>query len=139
MVWAGVTVIVPILSADIDLNTDAWLTFTQRFFIVIVLTIPFEIRDLQYDVASLKTLPQQLGLTKVKALGVFLLIICLFMEEFKDGFSTRYFLSLLIVCLLIAAVLSGSSKKQFKYFASFWVEAIPIVWLGILLLLRYLF
>lgn len=139
LVWAGVTVIVPILSTDIDLNTDSWLTFVQRFFIVVALTIPFDIRDLQYDVASLKTLPQQFGIIRVKVFGLFLLLMCLFIEGFKDEFSARYFLSLLIICLLIGTVLFGSGRKQLKYFASFWVEGIPIVWLGILLLLSILF
>ncbi len=139
LVWAGVTVVVPVLSAGVELNVDILLTFIQRFFIVIVLTIPFEIRDLEFDVASLRTLPQQLGITRVKALGFFLLLICMIMQGFKDEFSMRYFFSLLIACLLIGGALVGSSKQQFKYFASFWIEGIPIVWFGVLLLLSKLF
>jgi len=139
LVWAGVTVMVPIISAAADLNTDVLLTFMQRFFIVIVLTIPFEIRDLEFDVASLRTLPQQFGIRRVKVLGVLLLVICLIIEGFKDEFSAEHFISLLIVCALIASALIGSNKKQFKYFASFWIEGIPIVWLGVLLLISNLF
>ena len=139
LVWAGVTVIVPLLSVGVELNADILLTFIQRFFIVIVLTIPFEIRDLQFDVASLRTLPQQLGVNRVKALGLFLLLICLIIEGLKDEFSGGYFMSLLIVCALITGALFGSSKRQLKYFASFWIEGIPIVWFGVLLLLLNLF
>ena len=139
LVWAGVTVIVPVMSAGVDLNTDILVTFIQRFFIVVVLIIPFEIRDLQFDVASLKTLPQQLGVRRVKALGLFLLLICLIIEGFKDEFSVGYFMSLFIICTLIAGALISSSIKQLRYFASFWIEAIPIVWFGVLLLLSNLF
>jgi hypothetical protein len=139
LVWAGVTVIVPLQSAGIDLNADIFLTFIQRFFIVIVLIIPFEIRDLQFDLESLRTLPQQLGVKRVKGLGLSLLLFCLIMEVFKEEFLVGYFMSLLIICALIVAALIGSGKQQFKYFASFWVEGIPIVWLGVLLLLSNLF
>jgi hypothetical protein len=139
MVWAGVTVIVPVLSASVELNADIFLTFAQRFLIVIVLTIPFEIRDLQFDVVSLRTLPQQLGIKRVKALGLFLLLICLIIELFKDEFSIGYLISLFLACVLIGGALAGSSKIQLKYFASFWIEGIPIVWFGVLLLLSNLF
>jgi hypothetical protein len=139
LVWAGVTVVVPLLSIGIELNADILLTFIQRFFIVIVLIIPFEIRDLQFDVASLRTLPQQLGIKRVKTLGLFLLLMCPIIEGFKDEFSVGYFMSLLIVCALIASGLIGSSRRQLKFFASFWIEGIPIVWFGVLLLLSNLF
>jgi hypothetical protein len=139
VVWAGITVIVPIKTAGVELNVDVLLTFVQRFFIVIVLIIPFEIRDLQFDVASLKTLPQQLGVKRVKVLGLFLLLICLIIEGFKDELSVGYFMSLLIICALIAGALFGSSRKQLKYFASFWIEGIPIVWFGVLILLSKFF
>ncbi|MFT4668451.1 MAG: hypothetical protein ACI9M9_000355 [Flavobacteriaceae bacterium] len=139
LVWAGVTVIVPLFSEGVEFNIDVLLTFVQRFFIVFVLTIPFEIRDLQYDDKTLRTLPQQLGVTRVKALGLFLLLICLITEGLKDEFSLGYCMSLLIICALIAAALISSRTKQLKYFASFWIEGIPIVWFGVLLLLSNLF
>ena len=139
LVWAGVTVIVPIMAAVIELDTDILLTCIQRFIIVIVLTIPFEIRDLEFDVASLKTLPQQLGIRRVKALGVSLLFICLILEGFKDEFSAAYALSLVLVTALIAIGLMRSEKRQYAYFASFWIEGIPIIWFGLLLFLSKLF
>ena len=139
LVWAGVTVTMPLIASEVNVNTDSWLSFIQRFFIVIVLTIPFEIRDLQYDLTTLKTLPQQFGLKKVKIIGLILLLICLLIEGFKDELSRYHFLSLLTTCLLIGGVLIISKRKQHKYFSSFLVEGIPIVWLAILLLLLNLF
>ncbi|MFT4848214.1 MAG: hypothetical protein ACI83B_000740 [Sediminicola sp.] len=139
LVWAGVTVIVPVLSIGVELNVDILLTFVQRFFIVVVLIIPFEIRDLKFDVASLRTLPQQLGVKRVKAVGIFLLLICLVFEGFKDKVSEGNFIGLLMLCILIASALISSNKQQLKYFASFWIEGIPIVWLAILFLLSNLF
>lgn len=139
MVWAGVTVIVPLIASETQLTTDCWISFVQRFLLVVTLTLPFEIRDLGYDVLELKTLPQQLGLQKTKVLGVILLLVCIFMEGLKGQFSDWHFTSLVIVCTSIAVLLIISEKKQSKYFASFWVESIPIIWLGIFLLLTELF
>jgi len=138
-VWAGVTVIVPLIEANLSLETDHWVTFVQRYLIVIVLTLPFEIRDLQYDISNLKTLPQILGVKKVKFLGVSLLLIVLFLDGFKDEFTYAYFINLAIICILIGMLLLVSKIRQPKYFASFWVESLSIIWVLLLLLGSQLF
>jgi 4-hydroxybenzoate polyprenyltransferase len=139
IVWAGTTVLLPILSTSYPTTTAVLLTFLQRFLILISLIIPFEIRDLKYDATSLKTVPQRLGVQKTKRLGVGLLLVCLLMEGVKGDFDCSYFLSLLIMCALLAAGIISSSKNQKKYFASFWIEAISIVWFVLLFVLSNLF
>ncbi|GHC49090.1 UbiA prenyltransferase family protein [Ulvibacter litoralis] len=139
VVWAGVTVFVPLAASKVELTTDDWLTFVQRFFIVVALILPFEIRDLRYDVTALKTLPQQIGIRKTKLFGVVLLMLCILVEGFKDVLSSNYLYSLLFVCLLIGVLLIASKKKQTRYFASFWVESVPIFWWGLFVVLESLF
>ena len=139
LVWAGVTVILPVIGSGIEINADVWITFIQRFFMVLVLTLPFEIRDLHYDVSRLKTLPQRLGLRNTKILGHLLLVIIIALEGFKDEFSHPHFFSLLFICLVISGILIASERKQSRYFASFWVEGLPILWLGVMLLFSRLF
>ena len=90
--------------------------------------IPFEIRDLPYDSSALETIPQRFGVLRSKIFGIFLLLLILGLEIFKDEISSAYILSLLIFFPLIILVLWGSKKHQGRYFASFWVEAMPIVW-----------
>ena len=131
LVWAGVTVIVPLVSAKIELEADAWLSFVQRFLLVIALTIPFEIRDLVYDKERLQTLPQQLGLLKVKGFGLLLLAVVLLLEGFKDALQWEGFFGLCIISALVGLAIVVSKTKQLRYFASFWVEGIPIVWFGL--------
>lgn len=133
LVWAGATVIAPAVSALEALDVDVWISFVQRILIVIVLTLPFEIRDLQYDASKLKTLPQQFGLKKVKVFGILLLIIAQFLEGFKEGITLSYFSCMFIICVLIGGVLVVSKRNQSRYFASFFVESIPIIWYGFLL------
>jgi 4-hydroxybenzoate polyprenyltransferase len=139
LVWAGVTVILPVVASKMAFDADIWLTFAQRFFMVLVLTLPFEIRDLHLDISALKTIPQQLGLSNTRSFGYFLLLATLALDGFKDEFSTVYFISLLIICAIIIGVLITSEENQRKHFASFWVEGIPIYWLVLLLLIKELF
>ena len=136
MVWAGATVIVPFVASEVKVPASGWLVFAQRFFIVIALTLPFEIRDLRYDAPSLGTLPQRLGAKRAKGLGIILLVIVLVLELFKQQTNGAHLLSLVFACLLAGAVLLFSKREQSKHFASFWVEGIPILWLLVLFLLN---
>ncbi len=137
IVWAGVTVLAPMVEVNMSLTTDGWLAFLQRFLIVFVLTLPFEIRDLQYDVAHLKTIPQQIGIQKTKILGIGFLMIALVLEGFKDEIINTEIYGLLLLVLLVMVALLLARKKQSEYFASFWVESIPIVGLCVLLVFRH--
>lgn len=130
LVWAGVTVFIPWSNTSEALTLDIWLTFFQRFLVVIVCTLPFEIRDLRFDAASLKTIPQQLGIRKAKIVGAILLVVAVFLEGFKHELSLNHALSLWFACLLILLFLLYATKHQHRYFASFWVEAIPLIWLA---------
>ena len=49
LVWTFATVIVPLINNDVEINTDVIIVSVQRFCYVLVLMLPFEIRDLNYD------------------------------------------------------------------------------------------
>lgn len=128
LVWGGIAVIVPLVASESQITADIWLTFLQIAIIVITLTIPFEIRDLPYDAKDLRTLPQSLGVKGVKIFGYILLLGVLGLEYFKNESNIEHSISLAFVVLIIVSILLISKIKQPKYFASFWVESIPIVW-----------
>ena len=132
-VWACVTVILPLLNSDFEINWDVIITVLQRFIYVIVVMLPFEIRDMRYDSVKLSTIPQQIGVKKTKLIGILLLIPFFFLEFFKDEVSIVYATALIIVIALMALAVVVSKIKQSEYFSSFWVESIPIFWLLIIL------
>lgn len=113
--------------------------FLQRFCLIIALILPFEIRDLKFDMAQLGTIPQKLGVRKTKYLGYILLIFTVLMEFFKDFTITVYGLSLIAISIIAAYALSISKINQHPYFSSFWVESIPVFWLIILILFKAIF
>lgn len=127
-VWAGVTVIVPVVASEMPVSGDVLLTFFQRVLIVVALILPFEIRDVSYDSSNLKTLPQQIGIWNTKILGELILLICIVFEFFKEDSQLPYIASLLVFCLILGWMLIISKADQKRYFASFWVEGLPILW-----------
>ena len=135
IVWAGITVFTPIVSDKMEITADCWFSFIQRSILVIVLTLPFEIRDIPYDASNLKTLPQLIGVRKVKVIGVILLGLILLIEMFKDELSYTHYLSLFLTSIIIAICLIFTKIKQAKYYASFWIEGIPIIWMLMLIYL----
>ncbi len=127
LVWAGVTVLLPLGSQITLFSTSVLVLFLQRFIVVIALTIPFEIRDLKNDDLALGTLPQRLGIQATKFLGLSLLVITLLLNKFINA-SGCSDLGISVASMVLAGIILFSNEKQRPYFASFWVEAIPIFW-----------
>jgi hypothetical protein len=134
--WAGISVFFPLYEADYQFTSAVYLEFFQRILILLAITIPFDIRDVNADSKSLKTLPQTLGINNSKVLGTLLLFGFLLMEIVKENFTYFAFLVLLIISLITALFLWFSSPKQSRYYTSFWVESIPIIWLGLLIFIK---
>ncbi len=140
LMWAGTTVMVPVAFAKGSFNLDFWIELVQRFLFIIVMMLPFEIRDLQYDEAALETVPQKIGVTKTKVFGSVLLVVFLLLTATKGGLLPSVeVLSTILVTTISLLFLWGTEKKQTEYYCSFWVESIPIMWLGIVILLQNLF
>ena len=129
--WAGVTVIIPLIQHRISIGFDAIIMFVQRFLFVVALTIPFDIRDLSYDKEELKTLPQAIGIAKSKWLGLVFLILFLGLEFFKAPFYSEQLSIHFSIGVLTLLFLMKSTKDQSKYYSAFFVESLPIVWLGL--------
>ena len=134
LVWTFATVIVPLINNDVEINTDVIIVSVQRFCYVLVLMLPFEIRDLNYDSLKLSTIPQKIGIKKTKLIGVFLLMLFFMLDYFKDELIGFEILATLIITFITLLFLLFSNKNQSKYYSAFWVESLPIVWLCILLM-----
>ncbi len=133
IVWAGTTVSVPLLDVSLPVNYQDNLFLMQRLLFVIVLTLPFDIRDLQYDKKHLQTIPQLIGIERTKKLGFVLLGFTMLLEFFITP-SPNYKTVFLVVFLVLLVLLQRAKRKQTSYYASFWVEAVPIIWWCLLLI-----
>ena len=135
LVWAFTTVLLPMIEVGETISVDVVITVVQRFILVIVLMLPFEIRDLNYDSLKLGTIPQRIGIKNTKIIGVLLLVVFFFLEYFKDEISANAILSTLIMTFVTLLFVVFSTKGQSKYYSAFWVEGLPILWLVVLLVL----
>lgn len=132
--WAGVTVFVPLVDNACPINADAVLVALQRFIFVLVLMLPFEIRDMRFDSSSLATIPQKIGIKKTKIVGSLLLFLMFILEFFKDELLLKQTMVLLFVLVVTFVFVLFSKKNQHSYYSAFWVEAVPILWLLLLLI-----
>jgi len=126
--WVGATLVLPLINAEIPTTTDFFIKCVQRFVLVFVLILVFEIIDLTNDDPHLKTVPQTIGVKKTKILGLLLLIPFWFLEVFISTFNYRdLFINLVMVAMLMLFILFANPNRP-KYYTSFWVESVPIFW-----------
>ncbi|WP_112369869.1 UbiA prenyltransferase family protein [Sinomicrobium soli] len=142
LVWSGATVWLP-LAGNMELpvygrvsGADMLMEGIQRFLFVIVLTIPFEIRDMAVDDLSLGTIPQKFGVRSSKYMGTAVLLLVLLLELFKRKSSLPDFAGLSLTSVFLGVALWYSRVEQGKYYCSFWVEGIPVLWMVLLVILK---
>ncbi len=138
-VWAGVTTLLPYFTYHGTMSSDLWVTLAQRFLWVLVLTLPFDIRDLVYDSRELGTLPQRFGIEKTKVLGLIVLVAIVVLEGLKVNQNFAYHLSQLLILMVSGILLLFARSHQSRYYTTFWVEALPVFWLILYWALDYLF
>lgn len=139
IVWVGFTVLLPVLESKTPITWDLWILFSQRFVLVLILILPFEIRDLQWDDKGLKTLPQVIGSQKTRVMGFLLIVLFILLTFLKDELSLRELVARFFVAIPLTVVFLLKNKMEDSYFASFWVEGIPILWASFLLLVNELY
>lgn len=132
--WVVVTVWLPLVDTHFDWSISLVVISLQRFVLVFVLMLVFEIVDLQNDELKLQTIPQKIGVRRTKFLAYFLIFVFLFLETIKSEIATnRFNIALLVSSLLVLFTFFVSDKKS-KYYTSFWVEAVPVFWWILLLI-----
>ena len=125
--WVLTTVFLPLSIYGQGMAEFSLVYAFQRYIFVLVATLPFEIRDMKLDDPNLSTWPQKLGIQKTRLFGGLLLFFFVSLEIYHS-ISSNFLLVLGMAILLMAFVLK-SKEEQSKYFCSFWVEGIPILWL----------
>lgn len=126
-----VTVFIPFSSQKL-FEFDSYIALFQRFLFITSLMIPFEIYDSQFDHQALNTIPQRIGIRNAKLFGMLLIIPFIVLEFLKVNTS----LTVIPIGLLTVSAIHFTTLKKSKYYTSFWVESIPVLWLLLLLCLK---
>ena len=134
--WVGVTLVLPLLNAGIALTSDLLVKAVQRFILVFVLILIFEIIDLAKDDPHLQTVPQQIGLKRTKILGICLMLLFCLIELLRNETTETQLVANIIITMTTATFLLFANPQQSKYYTAFWVESIPIFWYILILFIE---
>lgn len=114
--WTAIIIAFPIMNENI-LNSQILLFFIPAHYLYfIAVAIPFDIRDLQYDLPTQKTIPQVIGVKNAKIVAIILLIITAILIYIfsKVSLLTPLFLLAIIIQILLIAS-SKLTQKDFHY------------------------
>jgi len=96
-------------------------------FFMLLITLPFDIRDLRVDSSSgTKTIPGTIGIKSTKILGTFLFVIALVIIYFQREVSTVK-IALTLCYLLAWILLLGTNKERSDLYYSFFIDGLLIV------------
>ena len=102
--WSASTVFLPLIENGLN-NYYFTLIFSfQIFFLVIIYTIPFEIRDLHKDSIELQTIPQIFGIKKSKNICYYLIIVFSLLSFINSGFGANFLSDIILSIILFFIV-----------------------------------
>ena len=141
-VWSLIIVLLPLIDSNSG-STFNWneilLALLQNFCFVIAITLPFDIRDIDYDNSSkLKTIPRYLGVTKTIILAEFLLIGAI-VFLYNSNVAAKHFYGLLIGYIITMIVIAFSKKERSELFFAGLIEGLILVLYGCVLISEYCF
>ena len=127
--WTMMIVVLPFFEL-MDLYNMLYYS-TLIFCLVTAQMIPFEIRDKHKDMYNVKTIVHICGTKNSKIIGYFILTTALTPTILTYYLSEDLILknSTTLIILVIGVLVYFSSEKQSKYYSSFIVESVPMIWL----------
>ena len=142
-VWSLIVVALPVLDSLATIKNTSILNFKleilQNILFIISITLPFDIRDIDYDKKSnLKTIPLFLGVTKTIVLSEILLIGSIILL-FHLNIAPYHFYALLIGHVITMIVITFTKKERAELFFTGVIESLIIVNYGCVLISEYCF
>ncbi len=142
LVWSLVIVWLPVLNSPFSSNTiygSLELPQLQVFLFVIAITLPFDIRDINFDKANnLKTIPLLIGVKKTIILSEILLIgsiVLLFVAKIE----VQHFYALVIGHIITMILVSLTNKKRNELFFAGLIEGTVLILYFSILITEYFF
>lgn len=129
-VLSCVTVLLPVTcyNGNVKLMDPALgFIFVRRMLFVFAITIPFDIRDMEYDGENnAKTIPLIFGIEKSKkiALAALMVFILLALAQYLSIKNTNafYIFALIVSSILTSVIILQTNRDRKEYFYSFLVE-----------------
>ncbi|MEO6884478.1 MAG: UbiA family prenyltransferase [Bacteroidia bacterium] len=135
LVLGLVTVVLPVVAyANLSalLRPEIIFIFIRRMLFIFAITIPFDIRDVDYDRQNnIETLPVLFGIPRAKKMAIYSLAAfagCVILQLFiLPKMSSLYAVALIISIVPTSISILKTKKSSSDYFFSFAVEGMMIV------------
>ncbi len=118
-VWSAVTILLPVVHAEISFNRAyVLLLFAERFLFILAIAIPFDVRDMETDrKANLKTLPLLLNEDRSRRVSYFALLAFSVLVLFHYSWQSEWSIIVpLLTTAIITFFLLHSSRMREKPF-----------------------
>ncbi len=128
--WAISAVMFLVLENNIPISQNVICTFSAIYLFVFAITIPFDIRDVDYDSNKIVTIPLFFGDRASKIIAIFSLFICVlisFFQRIQMYLSTKDLLALILLYIITAVFINKSNKRNRKMYFGFWVESLSLL------------
>jgi len=133
--WTGLTLYLPLFSADLNTSQQVLISGAQRFLFIIAITIPFDIRDAQFDLPELHTLPQVIGINNSKIIALIALALIVVADFWIPHENTNLLWIDVFIMSLSMLMIVFTGMKQSRFYTAFWIESLPILWYLLYLIL----
>jgi len=133
VVWVLVCVLMPtILSELIEVSFNTFLVALASFAFIVSITIPFDIRDIDLDEKSKKTIPQLIGVKSAVYLSIGLIIFSQILLQYLISFNAGIWIFIPSAIF----ILFQSEKTQPELFFSGLVDGLLILQLVLLYMFK---
>lgn len=136
--WSALTVWLPLAEmADVHKPLQTWLIFIERFFLLLALTIPFDIRDLKGDKQlGMKTLPIALGIKTslwVSGAAAFLFWATVVVQAFVMHYFYPIIPATVVFALFTGLLICGKCSSH-RHFYLFYIDGLLLLYGGLMVL-----
>ena len=141
--WTLITVVVPLLEVIHEISTEAMLIiFLRRFLFIYVITIPFEIRDMERERRFGNiSLPMLYGVKVMKIVGLIILFLFCILSAVQEKYfmfdlagRKTFFIPLMISAIAAAWLVVFASDRKSNWYFKFWTDGTMILQFLLLLL-----
>lgn len=143
IVWSLVMVAIPVVNYDGFkglMESPFLLLLCEQFLFILAITLPFDVRDLRYDMElNIKTIPSYIGVKNTITLSHSLLIIVFILKwmqyYYLEQLNMSQIIATAVTIFLSGAIIAFTSAKRAELFFSGFVDGTMIImYLGILVL-----
>ena len=130
LAWTISTMLLVLLENHISLSQNSTFHLLARFLLIFAITIPFDIRDLNFDSKELRTIPLIFGAVKARIIAISALFICAIIaavQYINEDINLPNLLALILLYFVSSALIEKSDVSKGEMYFSFWVESVSIL------------